>query len=462
MILLAMPKSLRLRLILLSVLVILPALALFAWQLSRKFEQDVERRVHRELENHLNQLIAQVEVGPDGKVKITRPLSDPRFAKPLSGLYWQINEGDRVIARSRSLWDSVLKVTSRMLTRSGVHEYTLKGPRGEELYALVRGVWLDGKGGERRYIFTIALDHGDISSAVRAFGHQLYAGITMLAVILIAALLVQVSWGLQPLAAIRRQIVRIRAGQQDRLDNPGLDELAPLTDELNALLTAQRKAMESARARAADLAHGMKTPLAILSARARGLHERGLKEEAEEIARQVRVLGRHVERELARVKIHGSRPGMVPMSDGAEAVRAIVKALAPMRENGELSWELEVPDHLPVPMEKGDFMELAGNILENASKWACSRIRVRLEDEGGLGVRLLVEDDGPGVAESDYEAMLVRGGRLDENVQGTGLGLAIVRDIVESYGHDLKFGPSGLGGLAVYVDFVRKRDETSA
>ncbi len=458
MTLFAMPKSLRLRLILLSVLVILPALALFAWQLSWEFEQDVERRVHRELENHLNQLIAQVETVPGGGVKVASPLSDPRFAKPLSGLYWQINKGDRAISRSRSLWDSVLKITPRMLTRSGVHEYTLKGPRGEDLYALVRGVWLDGEGGERRYIFTVALDHADISSAVRAFGHQLYAGIAMLAVILLAALLVQVSWGLQPLAAIRRQIARIRAGEQESLDDPGLGELAPLTNELNALLTAQRKAMEGARARAADLAHGMKTPLAILSAKARELKERGLSGEAEEIARQVRVLSRHVERELARVKIHGDRPGMAPLSDGAEAIRAIVKALAPMRENGELSWELEVADHVPVPMEKGDFMELAGNILENACKWARSRVRVRLEKEGGVGVCLLVEDDGPGVAESDYDTMLVRGGRLDESVQGTGLGLAIVRDIVESYGYDLKFGPSELGGLLVRIDLLRRRD----
>ena len=454
----AMPKSLRLRLILLSVLVILPALALFAWQLSWEFEQDVERRVHRELENHLNQLIAQVEAIPGGGVKASRPLSDPRFARPLSGLYWQINEGDRAIARSRSLWDAELKITPRMLTRSGVHEYTLKGPRGEELYALVRGVWLGGDGGERRHIFTVALDHGDISSAVRAFGHQLYLGIAMLAVILLAALLVQVSWGLQPLAAIRRQIARIRAGQQDSLDDPGLEELAPLTDELNALLAAQRKAMESARARATDLAHGMKTPLAILSAKARELKERGLEEEAEEIARQVRVLGRHVERELARVKIHGDRPGRTPLTDGAEAVRAIVKALSPMRENGELSWELEMSSHVPVPMEKGDFMELAGNILENAGKWARGRVRVRLEKEDGAGVRLLVEDDGPGVAESDYDAMLVRGGRLDESVQGSGLGLAIVRDIVESYGYGLKFGSSRLGGLMVRVDLIRRRD----
>ena len=454
----AMPKSLRLRLILLSVLVILPALAIFAWQLSWEFEQDVERRVHRELENHLNQLIAQVEFAPGGAPKVSRPLSDPRFAKPLSGLYWQINEADRAVARSRSLWDSALRITPAMLTRSGVHEYTLKGPRGEELYALVRGVWLDGGGGERRYIFTVALDHGDISSAVRAFGHQLYAGLAMLAVILLAALLVQVSWGLQPLAAIRRQLARIRAGQKESLDDPGLEELAPLTDELNALLAAQRKAMESARARAADLAHGMKTPLAILSAKARELKERGLSGEAEEIARQVRVLSRHVERELARVKIHGDRPGMAPVSDGAEAVRAIVKALAPLRENGEVSWELHVPDHVPVPMEKGDFMELAGNILENACKWARSRVRVHLGEEGGAGVRLLVEDDGPGVAENDYETMLVRGGRLDESVQGTGLGLAIVRDIVESYGYGLEFGPSRLGGLAVRIDFRRARN----
>ncbi len=457
---LIMPRSLRWRLLLLSLLVVVPALVLLAWQLSHTFEQSVEARVHRELENHLNQLIARVRPRPDGKLRLTGHLSDPRFNVPLSGLYWQVNDGDKPLLRSRSLWDVALAVTADMPKRGGVHEYVLKGPRGEDLYALVRGVWLDvpmANGGNangvakpHRYIFTVAVDHGEISAAEAEFNRQLFIGLAALALILLATLVAQIVWGLKPLDRLRRQLESVRAGERKQLSAPDVAELAPLIDDLNDLLKAQEKSLEEARARAGTLAHGMKTPLAVLGARARDLKRRGLHEDAADIEEQIRQLSRHIEHELARSKIHGARASL-HQTPAAEVLEGIARALKPM--NDAVEWRLEVEDSLALAMEKGDLMELAGNLMENAAKWARSRAVVRCYTDVQGRPCLVVEDDGPGVPPAQYDTILKRGARLNEQVQGNGLGLAIVHDIVQSYGYALRFFPSKMGGLGVCVIF---------
>ena len=455
------PRSLRWRLLLLSMLVVAPALMLLAWQLSHIFEQSVEDRVHDELENHLNQLIARVRPAADGTLKLSGHLSDPRFNVPLSGLYWQVNDGDKPLLRSRSLWDSALAITADMPRRGGVHEYVLKGPRGESLFALVRGVWLDepaaeasaGKGKSHRYIFTVAVDHGEISVAVGRFNRQLYLGLAILALILLTAIIAQIVWGLRPLDRLRRHLERIRHGERRALSVPDVEELAPLINELNALLQAQEKTIEEARARAANLAHGMKTPLAVLGARARDLKRRGLQEDATDIEEQIRQLSRHIEHELARSKIHGGHVASTPQTPVAEVLHSIIRALKPL--NDELDWRLEVASDMTLPMEKGDLMELVGNLLENAAKWAGTRVVVQCYTDVHARPCLVVEDDGPGVPREKYDTILKRGARLDERVHGNGLGLSIVDDIVNSYGYSLHFFPSEMGGLGVCVIFAR-------
>ncbi len=469
---LPMPRSLRWRLLLLSLLVVAPALVLLAWQLSHTFEQSVEARVRHELENHLNQLIARVRVLPGGKLQLTDHLSDPRFNVPLSGLYWQVNDGVRPLLRSRSLWDSALAISKDMPRRGGVHEYVLKGPREEDLYALVRGAWLEspvakatsGEGTDtvdapsRRYIFVVAVDHAEITAAERGFNRQLYFGLAALAVILFVSIAAQVLWGLKPLDRLRRQLERIRHGERKQLSAADTAELAPLIDELNKLLVAQEKAIEEARARAGNLAHGMKTPLAVLGARARDLRRRGLHEDAAEIEEQIRQLSRHIEHELARSKIHGGRAAR-HRTPAAVVINGIVRALKPL--NDTLEWRVDVEDDLVLPMEKGDLMELVGNLMENAAKWARSLVVVRgRTDERGRPC-LVVEDDGPGVPPEKYGTILKRGTRLDEQVRGSGLGLAIVGDILQSYGYTLRLFPSEMGGLGVRVVFAGKASSAS-
>ncbi len=462
-----MPRSLRWRLVLLSLAVILPALALLAWQLSHDFETSVEARVHRELENHLNQLAGKVRITPEGKLVLTGKLSNPRFQLPLSGLYWQININGKPLMRSRSLWDSQLRLSNAMLKRDGVHEYALKGPRGEELYTLVRGVWLEppapaanpavsqdatGNAADaKRYIFALAIGHGEISRAVSAFNRQLYLGLTLLTILLLAAVAAQIIWGLKPLTRLRRQLESVRHGEKNRLDAPGVAELRPLTDELNALLQAQEKTISDARARAANLAHGMKTPLAVLAARARDLRQRGMEEEARDMEDQIRQLDRHIGHELARSKIHGGAAARTPFTDPACPLDGIIRALRPVNE--AIEWRMEIARSIRLPMEEGDFMELAGNILENAAKWARAEVRVQIYEDVSSRMCMVVEDDGPGAPPERFSDIVRRGVRLDESVRGNGLGLAIVSDILASYGYHLRLFTSRACGLGVCVIF---------
>ncbi len=492
-----MPSSLRWRLLLLSLLVALPALLWLQWQLSHEFEASVEQRVHKELENHLNQLLARVRALPDGRLRLQAPLSDPRFATPLSGLYWQINDDKGPVLRSRSLWDSALAITPGLLRDGNVHEYELKGPRGEALFVIMRGVWLElparkaaatpagaarttgaasatGNTGNtdsanatppmRRYIFAVALDHQEITAAEDAFNRQLYTGLALLAAILAIMLVAQVVWGLRPVQRLRQQLEDVRQGRRQALAAPGIDELDPLVQELNSLLKSLETRVEEARARAGNLAHGMKTPLAVLSALARRLRQHGLAAEAEEMEEQIRQLSRHIEHELARSKIHGGSTSHAPRTAAARPLAGIVNALHSL--NDTLRWQQHIPPDASVPMEKGDFMELAGNLLENAAKWARSTVRVALQQSGREPARLVIEDDGPGVPPAQYDTILKRGGRLDETVHGNGLGLAIVRDILDSYGYGLRFYRSPLGGLGVEVIFgsvaEQERKSTSA
>jgi signal transduction histidine kinase len=446
--------SLRLRLVFISVSVFLTVLALFAWQLSYMFEQHVERRIFRELDNHLGQLITLLRKNDKGRIVLSRPLSDPRFSQPYSGLYWQINDETGVRGRSRSLWDYALDVKPDMPGRGLVHEYTLKGPEGGPLYAVVRAVWLDLGDGEKRYVITVAQDHREISAAVAEFSSDLIWGIVMLLAVLLLALAVQVWLGLRPLDHLRRQVAEIRAGRRERLGEGTISELQPLIEEINALLAAQARNMQRARSRASDLAHGMKTPLSILAAQSRKLSRMGLRDVAQEIHRQVQALRQHVERELARAKIHGLRTGRPRTTRARPQIEAIVQALAPLRAEDPVEWHLDIAPDATVPMERGDFLEIAGNILENACKWARRHVRVRVETDAAGRVHLVVEDDGPGVPESQHAEIFKRGKRLDESVQGTGLGMAIVHDVIDSYGYGIAFHRSPLGGLGVRVTFA--------
>ncbi|WP_262268435.1 sensor histidine kinase [Microvirga yunnanensis] len=442
--------SLRLRLLAVGAVSIILALAIAGFGLLLLFERHVERRMAAELGSHLNQLVSGLAQAEGGTLEVGTPPAEPRFLQPLSGLYWQIaEEGTNAVLRSRSLWDATLTLPSDVPAAGEVHQHTIPGPGGASLLAVERRITLPARLGGGMIRAVVALDRAEVHAAGLTFASDLVPSLAFLAAVLIAAAWIQVGVGLRPLDAVRRRLAQVRSGAADRLGAAFPDEVRPLASEVDHLLDAQEKAIAQARARAADLAHGLKTPLTVLGGDAEELRARGDTRLADEIETVTAGMRRHVERELVRARI-----GLRARSGSVQPIRPVVEqvvgVLRRTPQGQKLTWEIEATDGLGIRMDAQDLAEILGNLAENASAWAASTVRIGSQREGETAI-LRIEDDGPGVPEDRIDAVLARGGRLDETRPGTGLGLAIVGDLVEAYGGWLSLRRSALGGLLAEV-----------
>lgn len=450
--------SLRVRLLAAGAASILVALALAGLGLTLLFERHVERRVIAELELNLRQLIGHLGRHADGALRLDRPLTDPRFEQPLSGLYWQImEEAGGAVLRSRSLWDKTLDLPADPLPAPAVHRHVIDGPDGAALLVVERSVSLPERAGGGTIRAAVALDRAEIHAAGRAFAGELAPSLVLLLAVLVAAAWVQVNVGLRPLDTIRRKLAAIRTGKAERMGEDFPDEVQPLAAEVDSLLKAQDASIERARAHAADLAHGLKTPLTVLGCDAQQLRERGEAEIADEIAALAEGMRRHVERELARARAGVRARGGANQPVFPVAVQVVEVMRRTPRGRG-LDWRIDVPAGLCTAADGQDLAEMLGNLAENAGKWARSLVRVCGRSSDGMMV-VLIEDDGPGVPEAELAAVMARGRRLDAGKPGTGLGLAIVGDLAEAYGGSLSLGPSPLGGLKAELRLPGRRDQ---
>jgi signal transduction histidine kinase len=442
--------SLRLRLFAAGAVSILLALTVAAAGLMLLFERHVERRVVQELESDLRQLAGGLALDPAGALEVGRSPAEPRFQEPLSGLYWQIVQSPAgAMLRSRSLWDNMLSLPPDVLTDGELHQHVVRGPGGASLLTVERLVTLPGTLGGGRIRVAVAVDKREITAAALAFGADLAPALAGLAAVLIAAAWLQVTIGLRPLDAVRRRLAEIRAGRTARLGDAFPDEVQPLTAEVDHLLDAQEQAIARARARAGDLAHGLKTPLTVLASTAEELRARGDSAMADEVASVADGMRRHVDRELARAR--AGLPGRIKTPQVVRPVAdRIIGVLRRTPRGQDLEWRVDLDDALAANADGQDLAELLGNLAENAAKWASGTVCITGAAEPD-GITLAVEDDGPGIADDAVSAAVARGGRLDEAQPGTGLGLAIVSDLVEAYGGSLTLSRSALGGLRAAV-----------
>lgn len=444
-------NSLRLRLLLAAALAITLALILAGFVLVALFDRHVERRIDAELETYLRQLAGSVTFDADGTVRTARPLADPRFNEPFSGLYWQIEDtGHGKVYGSRSLWDAQLPLPVDPLPSGMVHRHEIPGPEGATLLVRERLVSYTTAAGACPLRLAIALDRRDLLDAREAFAGDIVPGLAVLALVLLAAVWLQVDIGLKPLDAVRRGVHAVRSGEKRRLDQRYPDEVMPLVGEVNNLLAAQDDAVARARARAADLAHGLKTPLTVLTADAARLREKGEAAIAAELDLLAESMRRHLDRELSRARIAGrarSPKAATPVRNVAEGIVATLKRTP---DGERLRWTIAIAEDLAVAADADDLSEVLGNLLENAAKWA--RREVRIAAAAGASVRLTVEDDGPGVPEDKLPLLGERGVRLDEGVKGSGQGLAIVGDIVAACGGRLALANRQSGGFRAVID----------
>ena len=442
--------SLRLRLLALGAVSIVLALTVAGFGLLLLFERHVERRVAAELGLHLNQLVSGLARAEDGTLDVNVSPAELRFTQPLSGLYWQIiEEREGAVLRSRSLWDATLDLPVDALATSEVHQHTIRGPGGTSLLTIERRIDLPAGLGGGMIRAAVALDRAEVHAAGLAFASDLVPFLAFLAAVLIVAAWIQVGVGLRPLDAVRHRLAQVRSAETARLGTAFPDEVRPLAAEVDHLLDAQDEAIARARARAADLAHRLKTPLTVLSADAEELRARGDTRLADEIETITAGMHRHVERELVR-----ARAGLPVRPGSAQPVRPAVEQVVGVLQrtpHGQgLSWKVDCTDSLTLWIDPQDLVEILGNLAENAAAWAASGVQIAGRREGDA-VILRVEDDGPGIPEEQIGTVLTRGGRLDETRPGTGLGLAIVEDLAEAYGGLLVLGRSTLGGLLAEV-----------
>ncbi len=440
-------RSLRLRLLGLGLGVLAASLLVAGVSLSALFGRHLERRAGQELDTQIETLTGTLRITPEGALSLSREPADPRFAQPLGGFYWQIDDvtGGGHLA-SRSLWDAALPPAGDLapgteLTRD------VAGPGGTVLLLHERGVVVPVGASDHRIRIAVAIDRAELDALAMGFARDAGYVLAALGLVLATGLWLQIVAGLQPLAALAAGVSRVRGGADARLSPQVPREIEPLVAEMNSLLDAQEREMVRARDRAADLAHGLKTPLTSIAADIRLLRQRGDGEIADNLENAADTMRRHVERELARTRIrHGSSHAMsaVPV-----AVRRVLRVVERVPDAEGKRFLVDVADGFMLPMGEDDLTEALGNLLDNAARHARRTVRVTA-GKGGEGAWLQVEDDGPGIAESAIGSVLERGGRLDRR-GGAGLGLAIVGDVVEAYGGRLELGRSSLGGLSARV-----------
>lgn len=437
-------RSLRWRLLLGAAGAILLALGV-AWVfMTLLFERHLERRLEDELVRDALALVADLSLSPAGTAVIEGGLSDPRLQTPAGGYYWQVSAPSGEL-RSRSLWDAALPVAGDVPGDDWRLRH-IAGPFDQSLAVIERRLELDPEA--TAVVVQLAQDTRPLRTARAEFGRELAAFLAILWLVLSAAAWLQVALGLRPLGGVRGELATLRASARQRLPEASLREVQPLVDAINALADAREQDLERARRRAADLAHGLKTPLAAIAAQSRRAREAGAQAAADGMDRAIAAIATTIDAELARARLAAVDGGRDASTGLRDTVERLVTVLEHTERGGELAFSIDLPAALTAAMPAEHLSELLGAVLENAVRHARRHVRVSaVSDAAGLCVA--IEDDGPGIASEQVRAALSRGGRLDESGSGTGLGLAIARELAEATGGSIELGSSALGGLQV-------------
>ncbi|CCP13612.1 periplasmic sensor signal transduction histidine kinase [Stenotrophomonas maltophilia SKK35] len=427
----ARQPSLRRRLLLVAGVGLVLVSVLASVLLGELFKRSARDRLDHELQQDMLTLLAQAEVDPEGQLRLRQEPNDARFQRVFSGAYWQIaDQQGKVLLQSRSLWDQTLAATA-----DGPTQRNLPGPMQQSLRARVQQVRLPRAA--QAYVAVVANDRSALDADVAAFRQRTAIALAVLVAAWLAVLASQVHFGLRPLRGLRQQLERIRRGEAERIDRRQLDmEIAPLADELDALLDHHQRMVARARSSAEDLAHALKTPLSVLAAETQGdgrdwrrtLHEQG--------ARMRASIDRYLAAGLA--VDHRQR------SEVAPAAEALCRLMTRVHAGRGIHFRVDVAPGLAFAGAVTDLEEMLGNLLDNAGKWARHDVRLRaLAQQDRLHIE--VRDDGPGLDEAKLESVLQRGVRLDERVEGSGLGLAIAADIAASHGGSLRLSNENPG-----------------
>ncbi len=380
---------------------------------------------------YLDEITAFVDLKPDGQLAMKGVLSNPRFRKPYSGWYWQI-ETESSVLRSRSLWDSRFDISQG------------EGPNHQTLVFSERLLSLSSQ--NQVIKATVAVDSQALEDTYEMFASGTFITLALIAISSLIFIALQIRWSLSPMKTLKDDLQSVRDGQIDRLRGRYPNEVQPVVDDLNRLLFHYAELLERSRHHTGNLAHALKTPVAIL------VNEVELLPESYRpvFRKTIEQLENRINYHLGRARVAGSARILAARSCPAGVVDALTLAFDKVYAHRHVVLINELDDDTWVTVEERDLEELLGNIIENAFKWSAGIIRVHGEEQSNQ-LALYIDDDGPGLTEEQMRQVMMRGVRMDEQVPGSGLGLDIVQEIAHSYRGVVMLAMSAMGGLQVQL-----------
>ncbi|WP_352459668.1 MULTISPECIES: ATP-binding protein [unclassified Mesorhizobium] len=443
------PRSLAFRVIGFSTIWAILTLIVIFTLITTLYRQASERGFDSLLSAHLFNLIGSVGVSETGQLTGAPDLGDLRFSEPNSGWYWSVepaSEGVHGNLHSSSMTTTIPSPTVAEVpfNSSFQRSYSTDGIGDEELQVFESEFVLDAKNRAAR--FRVMGNQTELEHEIATFQGRLLTYLSLFGVGMIAINAIAILLGLQPLRRVRNALAQVREGTAQRLDGRFPAEIEPLANETNALIENNKRIVERSRTQVGNLAHSLKTPLAVLINEGRALG--GAKGQL--IADQAASMQKQVDHYLQRARVAAQRDSVVYRTPVTPLVQRMVRVLQKLKPDVSLSLTLLAAD-IVFAGEREDLEELLGNLLDNAMKWAKSTVAVSVTPAAAGLFELSIEDDGPGIPEDKARDVLKRGRRLDETKPGTGLGLAIVADLVNEYGGALALERSAMGGLKAVV-----------
>lgn len=447
-------NSLSFRLLASSTLIAVVLLATAAFLLNTLFQQALERNFDQRLKAALDGILANVELTTDGTPKLQGPIADTRFSLPLSGWYWQVSAPDKaaVLLASGSLLEQHIVVpesATKQRDADGVASFSARDSEGKQLRVIEQRFKLFGS--PQELSFLVAGNFDELKNEVTSFRQTLFTVLGLLGAGLLLALLAQVRFGLRPLADMQHALNDIRGGKIEMLHDDFPGEIQPVADELNLLMQANFEIIDRARMQVGNLAHALKTPISVLTNEARD--NKGPL--ADKVKEQIDVMRDQVNLYLDRARRAARAQTIGSATDVEPVLQSLARTLMRINQDRDLKITVEAPKTLRFRGERQDLEEMVGNVMDNACKWAKSRILVRAiqlpsgSDDGRSWMLLSVQDDGPGIPATKRAEALKRGQRLDESKPGSGLGMSIISETASMYAGTIELSDSEWRGLKV-------------
>ena len=397
------------------------------------------------LDVHMTAIVSTLASARPGQDLSAAEVGDPQFSLPLSGWYWVVERSGKVLHESGSLFGDRLFVPA--LGRSGELRQEVVGPARRDLRMLVRRIQIRGA---EPVIIAVTGTTKELGESTASFALQAAITLGVLGLGLIAAIFLQVRFGLRPLRDLQESLGRVRQGKDEAVFEDLPKELKPLATELNALIHSNREVVEHSRTQVGNLAHALKTPLSVITNEARGSDD----PVAQKVAEQADVMRGQVQHYLEKARMAAQRRVLGVSCEVAPVVERFARTMQKIYRDKDLDLDVHIGTQVLFRGEQQDLEEILGNLLDNACKWCDKKVSVTLKKQNNAAstFTILVEDDGPGLSESEQKQALQRGKRLDETVPGSGLGLSIISDIISIYGGTLTLGEARIGGLKVEVE----------